>query len=264
MTIETPTLDRIVARVRSRLAERRAATLAAPEPLPRRTEPRGFRRSLLGSGRHIVAEFKRRSPSKGVIRADVAPGVMAKRYEAGGATALSVLTEPDFFDGSLSDLLEARAATMLPVLRKDFIVDESQIEEAWLAGADAILLIAAALDPASLARLRATAAGFGLDVLVEVHDGAELDRALGAGADLVGVNNRDLRTMEVRLQTGLALGPRIPRGVVAVAESGIESAADIARLADAGFGAFLVGETLMRADDPAKALKELLGLAENA
>lgn len=264
MTIETPTLDAIVARVRTRLAERRASTLPAPEPLPRRTEPRGFRRSLTGPGRHIVAEFKRRSPSKGVIRADVTPGAMARQYEAGGASALSVLTEPDFFDGSLSDLLEARAATTLPVLRKDFIVEESQIEEAWLAGADAILLIAAALDPASLARLRATAAGFDLDVLVEVHDAAELDQALGAGADLVGVNNRDLRTMEVRLETGLALGPRIPRGVVAVAESGIESAADVAQLADAGFSAFLVGETLMRADDPANALKELLRVPGSA
>ncbi len=250
-----PTLEAIVARVRTRLAAQPAAAAGAARV--RATAPRGFRKSLQLPGRRIIAEFKRRSPSRGVIRADLAPQDAARAYEDGGAAALSVLTEPEFFDGALADLVAARAAVALPVLRKDFIVAESQIEEAWLAGADAVLLIVAALDPAALARLRANAARLGLDALVEVHDRAELEVALAAGADLIGVNSRNLRTMEVRLETALALGPLIPQGVVAVAESGIASRADVDQLAAAGYRAFLVGETLMRASDPAAALREL-------
>lgn len=259
MNTASVNLDTIVARVRARLAAPRPRPAAVGSAPTSRPAPRGFRSTLARPGRRIIAEFKRRSPSGGVLRTDRGPGETAAIYERAGAAALSVLTEPEFFAGSMADLAEARAACSLPVLRKDFIVAEEQIEEASAAGADAILLIAAAVDQATLVRLREAARHKGLDVLVEVHDAAELERALHAGADLVGVNNRDLRSMEVRIETSLELGPRIPPGVVAVAESGIKSATDVQHLAEAGFHAFLIGETLMRAEDPATALAQLLG-----
>lgn len=240
------------ARVRvppARLAERAAAQPAA----------RGFRRALLGRGPHVIAELKRRSPSKGEIRRDFDPVAIARAYEAGGAAALSVLTDERFFGGSLAVLEAVRAATPLPLLRKDFVVDAYQLDEARVAGADAVLLIAAALAPGDLARLHEHARGLGLDVLVEVHDEAELDAAKGVGADLIGINNRDLRSFVTDLAVTERLAPLVPEGAVVVSESGISGPADLARLARAGAGAFLVGESLMREPDPGLALRRLLG-----
>jgi len=255
------TLAELVARTRARLEVARGT-----QPLERlittASTPgvrRAFGAALSRPGRsNVIAEFKRRSPSRGAIRTDLHPVHVAQSYEIGGAAALSVLTEEEFFGGSISDLQQARAATLLPTLRKDFIVDAYQIWEAALAGADAILLIVAALSDAELRALMGTAAEAGLEALVEVHDRSELERALEAGARLVGVNNRDLSTMQVSLTTSLELGPVIPDAVVAVAESGIRSGADVRALRAAGFDAFLVGEHLMRAPDPGVALAELL------
>lgn len=253
------TLDTIVARVRADLEDRRARGVVA-DVAPAETGPRrGFRKALAQAGGiNVVAEFKRRSPSRGAIREDLAPEDVARRYERSGAAALSVLTEPHFFGGSLADLKAARAAVSLPVLRKDFIVDRAQVDETVAAGADAILLIVAALDGSTLETLHRAATDRGLDVLVEVHDAGELDRALSCGATLVGVNNRDLKTMEVRLETCLDLRARIPASCVAVAESGIKTASDVERLAAAGYHAILVGESLMSAPEPGEALRDLL------
>jgi indole-3-glycerol phosphate synthase len=193
-----------------------------------------------------------------VIREGLPPSTVARAYEAAGAAALSVLTEPEFFGGRLEDLSQARGATSLPALRKDFVVDPYQVWEARSAGADAVLLIVAALSDPELLGLLATAAQASLDALVEVHDATELDRALHAQARLVGVNNRDLNTLEVSLETALRLAPRIPDDVVAVAESGIKTGADLKRLRGAGFDAFLVGEHLMGAPDPGSALAALI------
>lgn len=251
-------LEEIVARTRDRVAERRRAhpiegVLAAPGP-PRRP----FAEALLRSGVNVIAEFKRRSPSRGVIREDLSPEAAARVYEAAGATALSVLTEEDFFGGSLEDLRAARAATHLPALRKDFLVDTYQVWEARAAGADAVLLIVAVLGDRELRTLLHEARAARLEALVEVHDRAELDRALAAEARLVGVNSRDLKTLEVSLETALSLAPQIPDEVVAVAESGIRQGADVRRLRDAGYDAFLVGEHLMAASDPGDALRTLI------
>lgn len=254
-------LGRIVAHTRARVRERqrehpleRLLSSATP-PVDRRP----FAAAVSRPGAvNVIGEFKRRSPSRGAIREDLALAEVAAIYEAAGAAAVSVLTEPDFFGGSLDDLRRARAATRLPTLRKDFVVDTYQIWETWSCGADALLLIVAALSDLELKTLLKTATGAGLDVLVEVHDRGELDRALAAGARLVGVNNRDLRTLEVDLGTALALGPLVPDDVVAVAESGIKSGADLRRLRDAGFDAFLVGEHLMSAKDPGAALRLLV------
>ncbi|MEN8159310.1 MAG: indole-3-glycerol phosphate synthase TrpC [Myxococcota bacterium] len=243
----------VAAKARLAPAELGARARAHPEPT------RGFRRALLGRGPHVIAELKRRSPSKGEIRADFDPVAIARAYEAGGAAALSVLTDEHFFGGSLAVLERVRETTALPLLRKDFVIDAYQIDEARVAGADAVLLIVAALTPEALAALREHAAGLGLDVLVEVHDEAELDVAKGAGADLVGINNRDLRTFETDLGVTERLAPRVAEGVVVVAESGIFGPADVARLAGAGASAFLVGESLMREADPGLALRRLLG-----
>jgi indole-3-glycerol phosphate synthase len=207
---------------------------------------------------NVIAEHKRRSPSRGAIREDLQPADVAQAYEAAGAAALSVLTDEPFFGGRLEHLVAARAATSLPVLRKDFVVDPWQVWEARAAGADAVLLIVAALDDDDLRRLLGEAARAGLEALVEVHDRPELDRALAAGAHVVGVNNRNLKTMEVSLQTALSLASALPEGVVAVAESGIRSGEDVRRLRGAGFNAFLVGESLMGAPDPGSALRSLL------
>jgi indole-3-glycerol phosphate synthase len=224
-------------------------------------QPRGaaLLETLAAPGRvRVIAECKRRSPSRGILRADYDPAAIARQYAAAGAAAISVLTEPTFFDGALDHLRAVRAAVPTPILRKDFVVDEFQILEAHAAGADAILLIVAALDDAALARLHAAAEGRGLAVLVEVHTAEELARAQAAGARLIGVNSRNLKTLAVSLDTALDLGARLGPGVVGVAESGIRSRADIDALTAAGYQAFLVGERFMTQPDPGAALRELV------
>jgi indole-3-glycerol phosphate synthase len=221
--------------------------------------PRDFAGALREPGLSCIAEVKRRSPSKGDLDPGLQPDLVAKEYVAGGASCLSVLTDEDFFGGSVLDLQSARHASGLPVLRKDFTVAEVDVIDARTMGADAVLLIAAALDDAELARFQARALALGLAALVEVHNEEELDRALEAGARLVGVNQRDLRTFAVDHQRACALAARIPSDVVAVAESGIRDADDSRRLADAGYDAILVGETLVKANDRAAALRTLIG-----
>jgi indole-3-glycerol phosphate synthase len=254
-------LDTIVARTRERVAEESArrpvrelqafAELAPP--------PRPFAEALARPGKvNVIAEHKRRSPSRGAIREDLEPADVARGYEKAGAAALSVLTDEPFFGGRIEHLVAARGATGLPVLRKDFVVDPWQVWEARAASADAVLLIVAALEDPALKDLLGLAGEVGLDALVEVHDRDELDRALEAGARIVGVNSRNLKTMEVSLDTALSLAPAIPEGVVRVAESGIRTGDDVRRLREAGFDAFLVGERLMSAPDPGAALRQLL------
>jgi len=243
-------------RLHERLLQRPLDEMLATAPTPGIRRP--FREAVGGDGLNIIAEFKRRSPSKGSLREDLTASGVAQAYEAGGARALSVLTEEDFFGGHLGDLRQARAATRLPTLRKDFLVDPYQVWEAWIAGADAVLLIVAALGEKDLRKLLDTALEAGLDPLVEVHDERELDTALTCGARLVGVNNRDLQTLEVSLDTALRMAPHIPDDVVAVAESGIATGADVRRLRDAGYDAFLVGEHFMTAPDPGQAVKGLI------
>jgi len=255
-------LDRIIAATRTRVAEAQRGTDL--RELERRAEqhvPRGFRRALAAKGRDgvaVIAELKKASPSKGLIRAEFHPAELARELEAAGAAALSVLTDEEFFQGSLGNLREASTAVRISCLRKDFIVDEFQLLEALANCADAVLLIAAALPANELNSLASGARRRGLDVLCEVHDGDELQRALDAGCDLIGVNTRDLRTFHVDLETAFALGAKIPAGAVKVAESGIRSGEDVARLRAAGYDAFLVGESLMRAASPGKALRELM------
>ena len=206
----------------------------------------------------VIAEIKRRSPSKGELAPDLVPGATAKAYEAGGAAALSVLTDAPYFGGSVTDLQDARDACAIPVLRKDFTIDEVQVYEARAIGADAILLIAAALpDDAVLADLHALGSELGMGVLVETHDERELDRALAAGARVVGVNSRDLTTFAEDLGVGERLASLLPPDVIAVAESAVRSAADAARMAGAGFDAVLVGEALVRAEDPSALVRDL-------
>jgi indole-3-glycerol phosphate synthase len=221
--------------------------------------PRDFAAALRAPGLSCIAEVKRRSPSKGDLDPDLQPDLLAKEYEAGGASCLSVLTDEQYFGGSVSDLQTARQASDLPVLRKDFTVAEVDVIDARRMGADAVLLIAAALDDEELTRFLARAVALGLAALVEVHDEEELDRALAAGALLVGVNQRDLRTFVVDHERAGAMAARIPSDVVAVAESGIRDGDDARRLADAGFDAILVGETLVKASDRAAALRTLIG-----
>ncbi len=252
-------LAEIVAKTRERVAERRRARPiedVIAEPAPAR---RPFAEALSRPGVNVIAEFKRRSPSRGLLRSDLTVEATARVYEAAGGAALSILTEQDYFGGSLDDLRAARSVTRsLPVLRKDFVVDTYQVWEARAAGADAVLLIAAALEDRELRALLAEAHAARVEPLVEVHDEAELDRALVVEAKLVGVNNRNLKTLEVSLATALALAPRIPDEVVAVAESGIREGGDVRRLRDAGYDAFLVGEHLMAASDPGHALRDLI------
>jgi indole-3-glycerol phosphate synthase len=259
-------LSKIIERKAARLAEAKAAR---PFEDVRREAfhvrenalQNHFRRALEDAGRvNVIAEFKRASPSKGEIRAGASVAETVRAYERGGAAALSVLTEEDFFRGSLADLREAKASTRLPVLRKDFIFDEYQVFESAAAGADALLLIVAALDDETLSSLlRLTEDELGMDALVEVHTAEELKRALGAGARIVGVNNRDLRTFEVSLATSVKLAELAPAGTLLVSESGLRGAGDVDRLRACGFRAFLVGETLMRAEDPEAALRYLAG-----
>jgi indole-3-glycerol phosphate synthase len=255
-------LEEIVASTRERVSAAKSAPdrsrLSADAE---RHKPRGFRDSLRGAshpGPAIIAELKKASPSKGLIRAAFSAAELAAELEQSGAAALSVLTDERFFQGSLNNLESASEATHIPCLRKDFIIDEFQLLEARAYRADAILLIVAALQQPELANLYQCAKQWQLDVLCEVHDAAELDRALEAGCDTIGVNNRNLHTFHVDLDTSLQLVENIPAGVIKVAESGIESGDDIARLRDVGFDAFLIGESLMRAPIPGDALRELL------
>ncbi len=256
-------LRRIVARKREEVAARRAQLPEAE--LAARAEdadaPRGFVNALqarVAAGKPaVIAEIKKASPSKGVLRADFHPAEIARSYAAGGAACLSVLTDIDFFQGSDAYLQQARAACSLPVIRKDFIVDPYQVVEARAIGADCILLIAACLDDAALHGLNQQAHALGMDVLIEVHDAEELSRALATGNALVGINNRNLRTFEVDLNTTLALLDSIPRGHLVVTESGILGPDDVRLMRDHGVNAFLVGEAFMRAEDPGARLAEL-------
>lgn len=263
MTNTPDILKKIVARKHAEIAERNALTSLAE--LERRLDaadpPRGFVRAIrakVDAGRPaVIAEIKKASPSRGVLRADFRPAAIARSYTKGGATCLSVLTDVDFFQGSDRYLQEVRAACPLPVIRKDFIVDPYQVVEARAIGADCVLLIAACLDDERLHKLNGLAQELGLDVLIEVHDAEELDRALCTDNPLIGINNRNLRSFEVSLQTTLDLLQHIPVGRLVVTESGILAPADVQRMRDHGVHAFLVGEALMRADDPGARMAEL-------
>ncbi|MGZ4816172.1 MAG: indole-3-glycerol phosphate synthase TrpC [Terriglobales bacterium] len=262
------TLDQIVAATRRRVGRIKDYTdMRALTRQAERHQPRGFQRALREVAQQrfgIIAELKKASPSRGLIRASFHPAALASELEFAGATVLSVLTDEEFFQGSLDYLAETSAAVKIPLLRKDFIIDEFQIIEARANCADAILLIVAALSDAELSTLYAKAKEFGLDVLCEVHDEAELSRALNAGFEIIGVNSRDLRTFHVDLNTAIQLGSRIPASVLRVAESGIASGDDIAHLRMAGYEAFLIGESLMKMDRPGDALRDLISAAEQA
>lgn len=255
-------LDEILTVTRERVAlSRQQANMRVIEQMANSHVPRGFRRRLSAMAQAspaVIAELKKASPSKGLIRKNFDAGALAMQLTRAGASALSILTDDQFFLGSLANLLEASANSDVPCLRKDFIVDEFQVLEAKAHHADAILLILAALDDAEFRQLLARARQFGLDVLCEIHDEVELKRALDGGADIIGVNSRDLRTFEVKLETVYELAAKIPSGVLRIAESGIGKGAEIRELYDFGYQAFLVGETLMRADDPGKKLRQLL------
>lgn len=253
-------LDEIVAMRAKRVEQaRRTAPLerlqrAAAE----RSDYRNFRGRLSAGGIQIIAEMKRASPSAGILRNNYDPAALAQGYESAGAAALSVLTEPDYFEGSLEHLRAARDAARLPVLRKDFIIDPYQVVESSAAGADALLLIVAALPDGRLRELIEHSERWRIAALVEVHTEDELLRALDAGAGIIGINNRNLKTLEVNLDTSLRLRDKIPSGHLTVAESGIKTPTDLKRLAAAGFDAALIGERLMRAGDPGAALAELI------
>ena len=256
-------LEQILAATRQKVERaRRSADLAKLSKLAEQHRPRGFRTALQtkarGGGVAVIAELKKASPSKGLIRADFPIAQLAPELENAGASALSVLTDEQFFQGSLENLQLASRASSLPCLRKDFIIDEFQLLEARANSADAVLLIVAAVTTSELQSLSARAAKLGLDVLCEVHDEAELQRALDAGCDLIGVNSRDLKTFQVDPETPFRLAPAIPKGVLRVAESGIQRGAEISRLAAAGYHAFLIGESLMRAAHPGEALRKMI------
>lgn len=254
-------LDQIVRATRARVAEsRRSADLRELKHRAEQHTPRGFRRALDNPRTSVIAELKKASPSKGLIRASFDAVELARELQEAGAACLSVLTDEGFFQGSLENLRKASTAVSIPCLRKDFIVDEFQLLEARANSADAVLLIVAALSQSELEKLAKGAHEHELDVLCEVHDGQELQRALDAGCNLIGVNTRDLKTFNVDLNTAFDLAEKFPANVVCVAESGIRSAEDVGRLRAAGYHAFLVGESLMRADRPGEALRELLGV----
>ena len=252
-------LARIVARKREELARGvpRLDQWEAEAEL-RLAARRDFRAALGARTPAIIAEIKKASPSKGVLSVDFDAARIASAYERGGASALSVLTDETFFQGSLGDLESARAAVSLPVLRKDFTIVAAQIVEAAAHGADAILLIAAILNEREIRAFRETAARYRMAALVEVHNRRELDVAIAAGSDIVGVNNRDLTTFEVTLETSLRLAPHIPASALRISESGIHSAKDVAKLSAAGYTAFLVGEHLMKSGDAAAAIRDLV------
>jgi indole-3-glycerol phosphate synthase len=258
------TLEQIIATVRARV-ERAKAERPLPElakAAKQKAVAPGFRAALLNaaaSGTAVIAELKKASPSRGVIREDFDVAQLAEQYKQAGAAALSVLTEETYFKGSLEYLQTAARTTGLPCLRKDFIVDEYQLHEAKLYGASAVLLIVAALDDATLAHLHTQAKQLSLEVLVEVHSREELQRAVEAGADIIGVNSRDLKTLEVHPRMHEELAPLLPKAALKIAESGIGTSARIAELKTAGYQAFLVGESLMKASHPGQALAALLG-----
>jgi indole-3-glycerol phosphate synthase len=261
MTLRTASgiLAAIVQHKREEVAElhSRMAQLEA-EAHERKLPPRKFAEALKSRRPAIIAEIKKASPSKGLLQPDFHPAFIAHFYEEGGAACLSVLTDGQYFQGSLHDLEAARAAVGLPVLRKDFTIDRVQIFEAAAHGADAILLIAAILEASELTAFRELAASLGLAALVEVHDSDELGKAVDSGAEIIGVNNRNLDTFEVSLDTSLRLSFQMPANVIRVSESGIHTRADIELLSGAGFNAFLVGESLMKSQDPVSALRTLL------
>jgi indole-3-glycerol phosphate synthase len=254
-------LKRIVAVKREEIAAAKARRSEASLRDEAQRDTRGFvtalRRKLDAGQAAVIAEVKKASPSKGVLREHFVPAEIAVSYERGGAACLSVLTDERFFQGATEYLQQARAACALPLLRKDFMVDGYQVFEAGAMGADCILLIAACLDDSQMADLEAQAHALGMDVLVEVHDGAELDRALRLKTPLVGINNRNLHSFEVSLDTTLSLLPRVPLDRLLVTESGILARGDVRRMRDANVNAFLVGEAFMRADEPGRALREL-------
>jgi indole-3-glycerol phosphate synthase len=267
MTATPDLLAAIVAATRKITSVRsEKESLAALERRAASRTPHGdaFLAALSKPGRsNVIAECKRRSPSRGVLAAQYDPVAIARQYEAGGAVAISVLTEPTFFDGALEHLTAVRHAVTLPLLRKDFIVAEYQLLEARAIGADAALLIVAALEQADLIRLQKRAWELGLAALVEVHDDEELSRAIDAGAQIIGVNNRNLRTLAVDVAASRRLGVRIPANVVGVSESGLTSRADLEELAGQGYRAFLIGERFMTAPNPAQAISELIGGRES-
>ena len=255
------TLADIIAATRRGITQRLAESdLDAMERMAVDHKPRGFRKALQSANKEriaVIAELKQASPSKGLIRSDFDPAELARELEAAGAAALSVLTDEEFFQGSLANLRTASENSALPCLRKDFIVDEFQILEARANCADAVLLIVAALSDDELRSLAERARKYELDILCEIHDEEELGRALDAGCDLIGVNSRDLKTFKVDLDTAFRLADSLPPNVISIAESGIESGADIARLRSTGYDAFLIGETLMKAKRPGDTLKSL-------
>ncbi len=259
-------LDQIVAATRVRVANaKRSADLRRLELAAEQHTPRGFRSALANKSRTgpaIIAELKKASPSRGLIRGNFDPEGLAGDLEAAQAAALSVLTDEEFFQGSLENLRRASSRTKLPCLQKDFIVDEFQLLQARASSADAILLIVAVLSQAELIALAAQSRALKLDVLCEAHNEEELLRAINAGCDLIGVNNRDLKTFQVDVNTSLRLAEMIPEDVISVAESGIDSGADIARLRGAGYQAFLIGESLMKSESPGETLRALLADAE--
>lgn len=259
----TPAAPDILARIVSRKREElRGGTIPLAElrQLAESVRPdrRDFAAALRAKRPAIISEIKKASPSRGILVEDFQPVQLAKQYQRGGAAAISVLTDYDFFQGCLTDLWAARAATSLPVIRKDFTISEYHVLEAAAHQADAILLIVAILDEAQLRAFRELASEFGMAALVEVHDRAELAIAVESGAEIIGVNNRDLRTFQVSLDTSIGLAPEIPQGIIKVSESGIFSSSDVHRLMDAGFDAFLVGEHLVKSGDAARAIQELV------
>ena len=250
-------LERIVAAKRAELARSRVSDVE--ERAKKASPPRDFVGALRAKQPAVIAEIKRASPSKGLLRPDFDPVAIARSYETGGAACLSVLTDREFFQGAPEHLSAARAACALPALRKDFLIDPYQVYESRALGADCVLLIAACLDDREMRELETLAHHLGMAVLGEVHDAAELERALALRTPLVGINNRNLRTFETRLETTLDLLPRVPAGRIVVTESGIGTPADIAGLRRHGVNAFLVGEAFMRARDPGSELKALFG-----
>jgi indole-3-glycerol phosphate synthase len=257
-TVNPTVLDEIVARHRREAAADERTLEEVVDAAQASPPPRDFRGALARSGMSVIAEIKRRSPSKGALAPGLDPAALALAYTAGGAACLSVLTDGESFGGSPADLAAARAACPHPVLRKDFTVDSRDVAAARAMGADAVLLIVAALSDSELAQFRALAADLALTALVEVHDERELQRALAAGADVIGVNQRDLRTFDVDRSLAARLAGKMPAGVVTVAESGIGGRDDVERLEEAGYDAILVGEHLVTAADPTKALGALL------